>query len=86
MALATPARLHIHKATGLAAALAEFEATLTKEPGRFRSLYGAARAARLAGDAGTSRKYFGQLLKVCGNADEPGRAEIREARAAISAN
>ena len=32
-----------------AEALAEFEATLTKEPNRFRAIYGAARAAEAAG-------------------------------------
>ena len=33
-----------------AEALKEFEATLKKEPNRFRALYGAAHAAALAGD------------------------------------
>jgi 1,2-phenylacetyl-CoA epoxidase PaaB subunit len=67
-----------------AQALEQFEATLTKEPGRLRALYGAGRAAQLSGRREASQKYFGELLKVCGRADKPGRAEIREAQRAIS--
>jgi tetratricopeptide (TPR) repeat protein len=69
-----------------APALEQFEATLTKEPGRFRALYGAARAAQLSGSPEASQTYFGELLKVCGHADKPGRAEILEAQRAISQN
>jgi hypothetical protein len=69
-----------------AQALEQFEATLTKEPRRFRALYGAARAAELSGNPGASQRYFGELLKVCGHADNPGRAEILEAQRAISQN
>jgi tetratricopeptide (TPR) repeat protein len=65
-------------------ALQQFEATLTKEPGRFRALYGAARAAHLSGSREASEKHFGELLKVCGRADKPGRAEILEAQRALS--
>ena len=67
-----------------AQALEQFEATLTKEPGRLRALYGAGRAAQLSGRHEASQKYFGELLKVCGRADKPGRAEILEAQRAIS--
>jgi len=69
-----------------AQALAQFQATLTKEPGRFRALYGAARAAQLTGSPEASQRYFGQLLKACEHADNPGRAEILEAKKAISQN
>src|ERR1700674_4732 len=69
-----------------AEALEQFEATLKKEPGRFRALYGAARAAQLSGSPEASQTYFGELLKVCGHADRPGRAEILEAQRAISQN
>lgn len=62
-------------------ALAQFEATLQKEPRRLRSLYGAAHAARLSGDRELSSRYFRELLAVCAHADRPGRPEIREARA-----
>src|SRR5712671_6383639 len=61
-------------------ALKEFESTLTKEPNRFRSLYGAAEAAKLAGDRQAAQKYFRELLKVAERADKPGRAELAEAR------
>jgi len=67
-----------------AQALEQFEATLKKEPGRFRALYGAARAAQLSGDREASQKYFRELLGGCGQADQPGRAEILEAKRAIS--
>jgi hypothetical protein len=67
-------------------ALAEFEAGLKTEPNRFRTLYGAATAARLSGKVDLSRKYFGELLKICENADQPGRPEIQEAKRALSAD
>jgi tetratricopeptide (TPR) repeat protein len=63
-----------------AAALREFEATLKKEPNRFRAIAGAAKAASTAGDRATARKYYQMLLKVCARADRPGRAELVEAR------
>jgi len=69
-----------------AQALEQFEATLKKEPGRFRSLYGAAYAARLGGSREASQKYFRELLKVCARADKPGRSEILEAERAIAPN
>jgi tetratricopeptide (TPR) repeat protein len=43
-----------------AQALEQFEATLTKEPRRFRALYGAARAAQLSGNPEASQRYFGK--------------------------
>lgn len=67
-----------------AAALVQFEATMKKEPGRFRALYGAGRAAQLAGNAELSRKYFQELVKLCQQGDRPGRAEFREAEKAIT--
>jgi hypothetical protein len=63
-----------------AAAFKEFETTLAKEPNRFRALYGAAKAARLAGNGAAADKYYGDLLKVCARADRPGRPELQEAR------
>jgi len=67
-----------------AQALAQFEATLKKEPGRLRALYGAARAAQLSGSRETSQKYFRELLKVCSRADKPGRPEVLDAKRATS--
>jgi len=61
-------------------ALAEFEATLKKEPGRFRALYGAAKAASLSGNSAKAKTYFSQLLEGCKKADTPGRPELAEAR------
>jgi tetratricopeptide (TPR) repeat protein len=61
-------------------ALKEFEAALMKEPNRFRSLYGAAEAAKLAGDRSTARTYFRRLLKAVERADQPERREMAEAR------
>ena len=63
-----------------AEALAEFEATLKKEPNRFRALYGAAKSAALSGDREKARTHGASLLKVCERADTPGRAELAEAR------
>jgi tetratricopeptide (TPR) repeat protein len=61
-------------------ALKEFEATLTKEPNRFRALYGAAEAAKLAGNREAAQTHFRELLKVAERADKPGRQELAEAR------
>jgi tetratricopeptide (TPR) repeat protein len=69
-----------------APALEQFEATLKKEPGRFRALYGAARAAQLTGNREASGKYFRELLKNCEQADNPGKAELLKAKTAISPN
>ena len=60
-------------------ALEEFEATLKREPNRFRSLYGEAHAAQLKGDGEARRRYFREVLKVCEHADKPGRQELAEA-------
>jgi hypothetical protein len=64
-------------------ALQQFEATLKKEPRRFRSLYGAAHAAQLSGIRDSSQRYFSELLKVCARADKPARPELEEAEQVI---
>jgi tetratricopeptide (TPR) repeat protein len=61
-------------------ALAQFELTMKKEPGRFLTLYQAARAAKQAGDAERSRDYYQKLAKICERGDKPGRKELQEAR------
>jgi hypothetical protein len=66
-----------------AQALKQFEATLKKEPRRFRSLYGAAYAARLSGSRDTSQRYFRELLSVCAHSDKPARPELQEAQQSI---
>ena len=63
-----------------AEALAAFEATLVQEPNRFWSLYGAAQAARGAGDAAKARGYFQKLATLGQRADQPGRPQLAEAR------
>jgi tetratricopeptide (TPR) repeat protein len=60
-------------------ALEQFEATLKREPERFRALYGAAHAAQLSGNSDASQRYFRELLKVCVHADRSGRLELTEA-------
>lgn len=60
-------------------AFEQFEGTLKKEPGRFRSLYGAARAAQLSENHDASQKYFRELLHDCVHADQPLRPELTEA-------
>ena len=61
-------------------ALKEFESTLTKEPNRFGSLYGAAEAAKLAGDRSKAQTYFRNLLIVAEQADKHERPEMAKAR------
>ena len=61
-------------------ALAEYRATLRKEPNRFRSLYGAMRAASLAGDARSAKQYRATLKALCAKSDVPGRAELADIR------
>lgn len=61
-------------------ALKEFEATLKKEPNRFRATYYAARAASSAGNTVAARTYYRQLLDICKAGDMPGRPELQEAR------
>ena len=63
-----------------AEALKEFEATLKKEPNRFRAVYGAAKAAALAANPARARAYYAQLVKICERGDQPGRPELAEAR------
>jgi hypothetical protein len=61
-----------------AEALKEFEATMAKEPNRFRGVHGAARAAESAGDSQKARTYSAQLIEICQRADTPGRPELLE--------
>lgn len=69
-----------------AAALTEFEATLQKEPRRFRSVYGAAHAAELASNRAKSSQYYQQLLEICRKADTDGRPELQAARKGIKSS
>lgn len=67
-----------------APALEQFEATLKKEPRRFRALLGAARSAQLSGAGDASRRYYRELLDTCVHADTPGRPELTEARLQVA--
>ena len=60
-------------------ALEAFEATMKKEPNRFRGTYGAARAAQLAGDRTKAAGYYKQLLELAKGA-ETQRPEIAAAK------
>ena len=61
------------------AALTEFEASLKRAPKRLTGLYGAAHAAKLAGDRAKAKLYFAELAEVT-KASEGTRAEVKEAR------
>jgi hypothetical protein len=50
-------------------ALAAFEATMKKEPNRFRGAYGAGRAAETLGNRALAAKYYKQLLTIAEDAD-----------------
>jgi len=63
-------------------ALHEFEATMKKEPNRFRGVYGAARAAEAAGNTAKARELFARLVEISGRGDKPGRPELQEAQKA----
>ena len=67
-----------------ALALKEFEATMKKEPNRFRARAGAAKAAAAGGDRARAAGYYGQLLKVCARADAGARPELADARAFVT--
>lgn len=56
----------------------EFEAVLDTEPNRFRSVYGAARSAELAGDLQAATKGYSRLLQIAAKADTD-RLELRQA-------
>jgi hypothetical protein len=59
-------------------ALKEFEETLTREPRRFRAVYGAAHSAQLSGDRVKARTYSQQLIQIC-KAGDTARPELQEA-------
>jgi tetratricopeptide (TPR) repeat protein len=64
-------------------ALAEYEADLKFNPNRFNGLYGAARAAEMAGKSEKSNSYYAQLVKTCdgSNSDRP---ELSRAKALLA--
>jgi tetratricopeptide (TPR) repeat protein len=60
---------------------AEFTRVLKAEPNRFGALYGAARAAELAGEADRARELYATLVELAPDSD---RAEVRHARAVVT--
>ena len=63
-----------------AEALGEFESSLKRAPKRLAGLSGAARAARLAGDAAKAARYYADVVELTKSSDGA-RAEVKEARA-----
>ena len=62
-------------------ALQAFEAALKVEPGRFWSLYGAARAAELSGDQARAEAFYARLVDQTASADVEQRPALKIARA-----
>jgi len=65
-----------------AAALREFEASVTETPNRYRGLAGAARAAEAAGDRQKAAAYFEKLVALASKADTT-RPEVAHAKAVL---
>ncbi|MCU1240716.1 MAG: repeat protein [Candidatus Acidoferrum typicum] len=63
-------------------ALTEYKAALKNSPHRFDSLYGAAHAAQLAGDAAAANAYYAKLMET--SAPSADRAELSEAKSYLA--
>jgi predicted Zn-dependent protease len=68
-----------------AAALTEFEASHKIEPGRFRGLLGAARAAQLSGDMAKAKGYYADLMALTAKSDRE-RPELARAKEFLARN
>jgi len=66
-------------------ALREFETSFRIAPNRFNGLYGAARAARLAGNEKSAKVYYGKLLELARDSDRT-RPELDEAKEFLAKN
>lgn len=64
-------------------ALRAYQAALRSEPNRARTLYGAARAAELAGDLASAQRHYEAYAQLMRGADEEG-AQLRAARAFLA--
>jgi tetratricopeptide (TPR) repeat protein len=64
-------------------ALAEYEADLKFNPNRFNGLYGAARAAEIAGKSDKSSAYYSRLVKVCDGSNST-RPELSRAKSLLA--
>ena len=67
------------------AALQEFETSFHSTPNRFNGLYGAARAATLAGNQKSAKAYYEKLLQLARETDSA-RPELQEAKTFIAKN
>ena len=65
-------------------AVVAYEATMKKEPNRFRGIYGGARAAEAAGDKTKATAYYKKLLEVAADADTA-RPELQHAKKYVAA-
>jgi len=66
-----------------AEALPQYNASIAKEPNRFRGLYGAGLAAERAGDRARARGYFEKLVALCAASDGT-RPELAYARQTLA--
>jgi len=66
-----------------AAALIEYQAMLSSDPNRFRSLLGEARAAKQMGDSVTAQLAYRKLVALSKPVG-PARPELAEARSYIT--
>lgn len=66
-----------------AEALKAYEATLTREPNRARTVFGAARAAELSGNQATARTHYQHLMKLMVEGDAQ-REDLKTARAFLA--
>jgi tetratricopeptide (TPR) repeat protein len=73
----------LHAAGDASGALAELEASMAKEPGRFRGAFAAARAAEAAGNAAKAREHYARTVELAREADSL-RPEIETARAYLA--
>jgi tetratricopeptide (TPR) repeat protein len=65
-------------------AFANYKQAMILSPNRFNGLYGAGKAAELAGDAATARSYYASLLTSTDNGALTARSEIKHAQAFMS--
>ena len=68
-----------------AEALQEFTASEKHDPNRFRGLYGAGKAATLAGEQAKAKSYFEKLVALTKSADTE-RPELQEAKLLLAKN
>ena len=70
---------------GHAEAVEAYEASLQISPNRFNSLYGAGRAAELAGDSDKAKSYYAKLMEFTAEGDS-NRPGIEQAQTFLATN